>query len=145
MEHSENLIYLQSGVIPFRIEGNKIKIMLITTLRRKRWIIPKGLIEEDMTATGSAALEAFEEAGIKGKVYPDMVGGYEYQKWRGICKVEVFLMEVEDVLDDWPESSCRDRRWVDPEEAEQLVDEKILKKIFSDLPAHIGRVKGSVL
>ena len=37
----------QSGVIPYRIQEGKIEILLITSLKKKRWIIPKGIIESD--------------------------------------------------------------------------------------------------
>jgi 8-oxo-dGTP pyrophosphatase MutT (NUDIX family) len=55
-------------VIPYRIRDGKIEVMLITSSTRKRWIIPKGMIEPDMTPQDSAAKEAWEEAGIIGQV-----------------------------------------------------------------------------
>jgi 8-oxo-dGTP pyrophosphatase MutT (NUDIX family) len=61
----------QSGVIPYRIENGQIEVMVITSSTGKRWVIPKGLIEPDMTPQDSAAKEAWEEAGLLGKVFPD--------------------------------------------------------------------------
>ncbi|NIQ08741.1 NUDIX hydrolase, partial [candidate division KSB1 bacterium] len=114
--NNRGVIYDQSAVIPFRFEEDDLQVMLITTRRSKRWIIPKGLIEDDMTADESAEMEAFEEAGIRGHVYPEVIGEYEYQKWGGICRVKVFLMKVESVLEEYPES-FRTRRWMTAEEA----------------------------
>ena len=38
----------QSGVIPYRKKNNKVEVMLVTSIRRKKWIIPKGFIEYHM-------------------------------------------------------------------------------------------------
>ena len=40
-----------------------LEVLLITSLNSKRWIIPKGWPEADLTAADSAAREAFE-AGL---------------------------------------------------------------------------------
>ncbi len=140
-EPSQNLIFPQSGVIPYRFEAEGLKVMLITSLRRKRWIIPKGIIEEDMNATESAQAEAFEEAGIKGKIYPEVIGEYQREKWGGVCKIKVFLLEVDRVFDEWPESSLRDRKWLSPEEAEKLVTDPNLKKMLTNLTSYIENAK----
>ncbi len=115
--------------------------MLITSMRRQRWIIPKGLIEEGKTATESARMEAYEEAGVRGKIYPEVVAAYEREKWGSVCKIQVFLLDVEDVLDEWPEASCRERIWVSLDEAIGLVEEEPLRRILRRLPAHIERAK----
>jgi len=141
MKPNANSLYPQSGVIPFRFEASGIKVMLITSMRRKRWIIPKGLIEEDMTAAESAQMEAFEEAGIKGRIYPDIIGEYQRQKWDGVCEIRVFLLEVKEVFDEWPESSFRKRMWMSSDEAEQLVEEGALKNIFRKLASYIDRAR----
>lgn len=40
------------------------EVLLITSLNTRRWILPKGWLMPDMTLAGSAAREAFEEAGV---------------------------------------------------------------------------------
>ncbi|MGE5660210.1 MAG: NUDIX hydrolase [Actinomycetota bacterium] len=124
----------QSGVIPYRILDGEIEVMLITSSTGKRWVIPKGLIERNMTPQDSAAKEAWEEAGLLGQVLPDSVGTYEYQKATGIFQVEVFLLKVENVLAEWPEANKRKRQWVNPAKAAKRVDEPQLKQIFMNLP-----------
>jgi len=132
MTHAEkldsNVYYLQSAVIPFRIKKNRIKILLITSLKTKQWIFPKGIIEEDLTPQQSALQEASEEAGVEGKVLNIMLGEYSYEKWGGICVVKVFPMYVTKVLDDWPEADQRKRMWVSPEEAARLINKKKLQR-----------------
>ncbi len=123
----------QSGVIPYRIQDGKIEIMLITSSTSKRWVIPKGLIEPDMTPQDSAAKEAWEEAGLLGKVLPDLLGTYKYQKSGHTCHVEVFLLPVQTILENWPEASKRKRQWVSIPKAIKRVNEPELKLILADL------------
>jgi 8-oxo-dGTP pyrophosphatase MutT (NUDIX family) len=124
----------QSAVIPYRIQNGQIEVMVITSSTGKRWVIPKGLIEPDMTPQDSAAKEAWEEAGLLGKVFPDLLGTYEYQKSGYTCQVEVFLLQVQTVLEKWPEASCRKRQWVSIPKAIKRVNEPELKLIFANLP-----------
>ena len=123
----------QSGVIPYRIQDGQIEVMLITSSASKRWVIPKGLIEPDMTPQDSAAKEAWEEAGLLGKVFPDLLGTYEYQKSGCTWLVGVFLLQVQAVLEIWPEASKRKRQWVSIPKAIKRVNEPELKLIFADL------------
>ncbi|MDX9861451.1 MAG: NUDIX hydrolase [Rhodospirillales bacterium] len=115
--------YRQSGVIPFRVGSTGPEVLLITSRTRKRWILPKGVVEPGLTAAASAANEAFEEAGVRGRVAEPSLGSFTYAKWGGICSVEVFAMAVDDVLDDWPERAERTRRWMSPADAAGLADD----------------------
>ena len=137
MEPKPDWLYNQSAVIPFRMENGELKVLLITTLHKKKWIIPKGVIEENLSPGESAAMEAYEEAGVKGHVYPDQIGEYQYRKWGGVCTVKVYLLEVREMLDEWPESDLRERRWLSISEAAELVKEKALKPIIRDLQFYI--------
>ena len=124
----------QSGVIPYRIMDGKIEVMLITSSASKRWVIPKGLIEPNMTPEDSAAKEAWEEAGVLGKVFPDLMGTYEYYKSGCTWQVDVFLLQVETVVENWPEAYKRKRQWVSIPKAIKRVDEPDLKLILGDFP-----------
>jgi 8-oxo-dGTP pyrophosphatase MutT (NUDIX family) len=124
----------QSGVIPYRLKDGKLEVMLITSRRRKRWVIPKGLIEWHMTAADSAIKEAWEEAGIWGTVTAAAVGSYHYHKWERTCRVEVYLLRVEHALDVWPEASFRKRKWFSPAKAAERVEEDELKQLLLRLP-----------
>ena len=140
MEPKPDWLYNQSAVIPFRIVNGELKVLLITTLHRKKWIVPKGVIEPDLTPVESAAMEAYEEAGIKGRAYPKQIGKYQYRKWDGVCSVKVYLLEVKEILEDWPESELRERRWMSISEAAELVKEKALKPIIRDLQSYIDKI-----
>ncbi len=125
--------YMQSAVIPYRARGEGVEVLMITSRKRKRWVLPKGVKELDLSPQDSAAKEAFEEAGIEGLVSEAPIGSYQYDKWGGTCTVEVFAMNVRKVLDEW-EESYRDREWVSLEEAIARVSEPQLKRILRRLP-----------
>ena len=126
--------YNQSAVIPIKLEKGKIKILLITSRKKKRWIIPKGVVEPELSSSDSAAQEAFEEAGIKGDIYPNPIGEYQYKKWGGTCTVTVFLMKIEMLLLEWPES-YRNRIWVGINESKIFIQEKKLQEIIQSVPS----------
>jgi len=134
-------IFQQSGVIPFCFENGELKILLITTRKSKRWILPKGIIEPKMSPEESAAAEAYEEAGIRGEIYSAQIGEYHYPKWGGTCNVKVFAMEITQIYENWPESNIRKRKWVSINETETLIDNPQLKSIIRELPSFIEYAK----
>lgn len=127
--------YQQSAVLPFRLDRGRLEILLITSRRRKRWVLPKGVVELDLSPAESAAKEAMEEAGIEGVVAARPLGEYSYEKWGGTCTVEVFPMAVHTTFDVWPES-YRDRHWLDPVEAAERVREPALKAMILGFAAN---------
>lgn len=125
--------FVQSAVIPYRELDGDLEILLISSRKKRRWVIPKGVKEPELSAQASAEQEALEEAGIEGRVSGCPVGHYEYKKWGGTCRVEVFVMSVEKVHLEWLES-YRDREWVSVQEAAQRVSEKQLKQLIRFVP-----------
>jgi 8-oxo-dGTP pyrophosphatase MutT (NUDIX family) len=57
----------QVAAICYRIRKRGIEFLLVQT-RGGRWIFPKGGVEPGLTHAQSAALEAFEEAGVHGRM-----------------------------------------------------------------------------
>ncbi len=98
----------QGAVIP--VKGGKI--CLITSSTGKRWIVPKGVIQPGQTAGETALQEAWEEAGLVGVLSAEPAGSYLYDKACGTCHVTVFVMDVNEVVQEWPERALRQRSWV---------------------------------
>ncbi len=136
MQERPDFYYIQSAVIPYRYEHDRLEVLMITSRKKKRWVIPKGIIEPELSAAESAAKEALEEAGLEGQVSTIPIGAYNYDKWGGTCTVKVFAMSVQKMLTDW-EESFRDREWVDLETAIARVEENRLKEILNELPSFI--------
>lgn len=103
---------------------------MITSRGSKRWIVPKGVIDPGSTAGEAASNEAYEEAGVRGRIASAPVGEYSYEKWGGICTVKVFLLKVQTVLDEWPEKDARRREWMTVKQAAESVKEKELKRLI---------------
>jgi len=68
MNHKPTFLVERSGVIPYGRRDGAVEVLLITSSDGQHWVIPKGVIEPGMSAAESAAKEAYEEAGIRGRV-----------------------------------------------------------------------------
>jgi 8-oxo-dGTP pyrophosphatase MutT (NUDIX family) len=117
--------------------GGVPEVLLITSLSSKRWILPKGWLEPDLTPAENAAREAFEEAGVTGQIEPEPIGSYHYLKDKkdggGMpCQVEVFALAVTRQHDDWPEKSARKIAWVPLEHATIMVSEPGVRRLFKE-------------
>ena len=124
----------QYAALPWR-KAQGVEILLITSRETRRWVIPKGWPMEGHAAAESAAQEAYEEAGVRGQMTAEAIGHYGYTKrMRGGTKkrfrVEVFAMEVTEVLDLWPEAHERTRQWLLPHEAATQVNEPELAALI---------------
>jgi 8-oxo-dGTP pyrophosphatase MutT (NUDIX family) len=125
----------QIGALCWRRHGAGHEVLLITSRDTGRWVIPKGWLVEGLTASGSAAREAWEEAGIEGAAAEQALGYFAYRK--GIdathavpCVVEVFAMKVDRLTDRYPEKGQRRRKWFRPEKAAKKVDEPDLRQLI---------------
>lgn len=133
----------QYAALPYRHTPAGLEILLITSRRTKRWIVPKGWPIEGLAPSASAAREAFEEAGITGDIAGEPIGFFHYFKElrHGVqvpCKVDVFPLRVTRQRKSWPEKDARELCWLPPVEAAKLVDEPQLKKLILKFGLHIS-------
>lgn len=124
---------IQSAVVPVRFNDNKLEVLLITSIKKKKWIIPKGYVEYGLTPFESAKKEAFEEAGIIGSNETEELGEFISGKNNNQKIVKVFLMNVLNQSDDYPEKNLRKRKWFNINEAIQMVDNDSIKIILMNL------------
>lgn len=111
----------QACAIPYRWRGDRVEFCLITSLEKKNWIFPKGIIDPGETYVETALKESLEEAGLHGCILGEPLGEYQDAKWGARLHVSVVLMEVSGCDDSWPESDVRQRRWVSRDEAEEML------------------------
>ncbi|MGB1265213.1 MAG: NUDIX hydrolase [Nereida ignava] len=126
----------QFSALPFRVVAGKLEILLITSRGTGRWIIPKGWPMADTTPSDAAATEAFEEAGVEGKIYKTCIGLYSYTKQMDDmpnlpCVAMVYPLKVKKILKDYPEVDQRKRKWFSQSKAAKKVDEPELRAIIS--------------
>lgn len=124
----------QFGALPFR-RGEFVEVMLITSRDTRRWVIPKGWPMKGHRPHGTAAREAFQEAGIRGTIETVPIGSYLYVK-RGLggkswpCTVLVFPLRVRVERDSWREKEERSRQWFSYIEAATAVEEPELRSLI---------------
>ncbi|MCA9283744.1 MAG: NUDIX hydrolase [Phycisphaerales bacterium] len=111
----------QSGVIAWRPNADDgIEVALVTATSGGHWTVPKGNIEGVLTPAGAARCEAFEEAGLLGSI-GELIGDYRYRKRGKEREVMLFSMRVAIAVPVWPEMARRQRRWLAPVDAAELV------------------------
>jgi uncharacterized protein len=133
-----DVVARQSGVIPYRFELDSVKVLLITTRKTRRWVIPKGNIAAGESTKKAAKREAYEEAGVKGIVEDAPLGFYTYGKAQkgGATQpttVEVFALHLRKSAKNWPEKAERKGEWMAPQEAARRVEEPGLAALFHRL------------
>ncbi|MCU0702814.1 MAG: NUDIX domain-containing protein [Fimbriiglobus sp.] len=117
----------QAAAIPLR-DG---LVCMVTSRSRRRWVLPKGRIEVKQSPAEAAAAEAWEEAGLIGRLSDQPVGSYEYEKYRQVHRVQVFVLQVDSERSQWPEWKERTREWVTPEEAIARIEEPELRAVVA--------------
>jgi 8-oxo-dGTP pyrophosphatase MutT (NUDIX family) len=74
-----SLVRQQVAAVCYRASAHGIEFLLVRT-RGGRWIFPKGGVEPGLTQAQSAALEAFEEAGVHGRIEEMAFARYRVDK-----------------------------------------------------------------
>lgn len=129
---------VQVAAVCYRGSGKDKQVLVITSRDTKRWILPKGWPIDGLDAHEAAAQEAWEEAGVKpARVDPVPMGSFEYEKRLdgGLsvpCDTKIFAIEVDHLQNSFPEANERERKWVTPLEAAELVDEPELKQFLRE-------------
>ena len=126
----------QFATLPWRRGDNGLEILLITSRETRRWIIPKGWPMKNRKPHEAAAREAFEEAGVIGRIVKQPIGAFRYMKLlkNGAslrCRVDVFPMEVTRQRSRWPEQHERTVQWFTPEDAAAAVQEDKLRTLIA--------------
>jgi 8-oxo-dGTP pyrophosphatase MutT (NUDIX family) len=127
---------VQYAALPYRLSGrSRTEVMLVTSRKTRRWIIPKGWPQKGRAPHHSAAREAFEEAGVVGAVGRRPVGSFPHEKrlTNGsvvVCEVHVFPLKVTRQSKQWPERRQREVKWLSAKEAAETVQEPMLSAII---------------
>jgi 8-oxo-dGTP pyrophosphatase MutT (NUDIX family) len=122
----------QVAAVCYRLRGNAIEFLLVRTRGSARWTFPKGKAEPGLTHAQAAAVEAFEEAGVHGRIEEASFARYFRHKGRATRKssaessatklaVNAHLCEVSRLSR--PKESNRNRNWFSVEDAKQRLRE----------------------
>jgi 8-oxo-dGTP pyrophosphatase MutT (NUDIX family) len=136
----EAVTHRQVAALCWRRRNENIDILLVTSRETGRWVLPKGWPIAGLSDAEAAASEAFEEAGVQGKLAGGVVGTFYYAKVIdrsgpvGLalsCLVSVYGLRVTRLRNHFPESGERRRKWFSQEIAATKVDEPELKALIA--------------
>ena len=136
---------LQYGALCWRRQAAGLEVLLITSRDTGRWVIPKGWPMPGLAPEAAAAQEAWEEAGVEGRVNPVCLGRFGYTKVLSVdasvpCAVAVYGLQVSALATTYPEAEARRRAWFALAKAATLVDEPELRVLIdSFIPPAEGR------
>jgi 8-oxo-dGTP pyrophosphatase MutT (NUDIX family) len=145
-------VRVQYGALPYRFTPMAaLEILVVTTRQSRHWIVPKGWPIKRLTPSKSAAREAFEEAGVRGKIGARAIGSFTYRKSTGQTdedpnyEVKIFPLLVRRQSATWPEYGQRVVQWVDPEKAISLIREPELKAIVATFAKHAAAAASKLI
>lgn len=115
---------VQVAAICYRISRKGIEFLLVQTRGSDLWTFPKGSIEPGLTHAQAAALEAFEEAGVHGRMEETPFARYVRTRGNGRknsrARGEATNAHLCEVLSlGPPEESGRNPSWFSPEKAKR--------------------------
>jgi 8-oxo-dGTP pyrophosphatase MutT (NUDIX family) len=125
----------QAGALPFRIAFGEVQVLLITSRRSGKWMFPKGALEDGLTPAESAAREALEEAGVTGQIADTPIGSYRSSSGQ---EVEIFPLDVLDILPHWKEQGQRIRHWATVRDARRMLADPQMVRLVVALDKRLG-------
>jgi 8-oxo-dGTP pyrophosphatase MutT (NUDIX family) len=119
------------AAVCYRVRGSEVEFLLVRTRGGRRWTFPKGSAEPGLTHAQAAAMEAFEEAGVHGRIEESSFARYRAKAAQGRNRssrsgekhaaINAFLCEVLRLSP--PQESKRERTWFSAEEARRRLRE----------------------
>lgn len=127
----------QFAALCYRMRNGRAEVLLVTSRRSGRWIVPKGWPMGGMTPSASAEREAWEEAGVRGRGEDFCMGLFSYLKLVDDgpdlpCVAMVYPVRVKTLARNFPERGQRKRKWFVPKKAADRVAEPELARILRD-------------
>ena len=129
------------GVLPFVLEGSgrktRLKLVLVQSRDGDRWVLPKGKPKSRMSRRDLAALEAWEEAGVRGSWGKRRPIDTTLRQAGATLPLRLYPLEVRELAKRWPESD-RKRRLVSPRRCCELLCDAGLIRAVRTLEARLG-------
>lgn len=141
LRSAQGLEPAQFAALCTRRKGGNAEILMITSRDTGRWILPKGWRMPDRSEGESALTEAWEEAGVIGRLTGPAIGTYATKKALPVegeipCKIAVYPVQVDKLAVRYPEKGQRKRKWMSPSKAAKAVSEPELAELLRNLRLH---------
>jgi len=130
------------AAVCYRLKDDDVEFLLVRT-RSGRWTFPKGGVDDDATHAEAAAREAYEEAGVKGRIDHEPFHWYFHSKRarfhprHPVVAVQAHLCEVERVVA--PKESYRAPTWFKAEKARRRLRERRSRELAQEVIEVIDR------
>ncbi|MGA9800999.1 MAG: NUDIX domain-containing protein [Terriglobales bacterium] len=141
---AQHALPLQVAAICYRRRGPSVEFLLVNTNGGNKWTFPKGDPESSLSHGQAAEREAWEEAGVRGRIEPRHFCLYIHSKgvfWKspGVREyvIKAFLLEVE--LVEEPQEPTRNPTWFSPEETRKILAKGREVKYARELQAVVDR------
>lgn len=121
----------QVAAICYRVRNRELELLLVRT-RGGRWIFPKGSAEPGITHAQAAALEAFEEAGVHGRMQESPFTRY-IRRNSGAPDVTVHAHLCEVTWLDVPPEPDREPTWFSLKKAKRALSQGRRNDFADDL------------
>lgn len=132
-EAADNHTPLLHGVLPWRqARKTGLRVLLVKPTDGTRWSVPLGAPVEGRAPFLSAALHAFEAAGVIGDIDTAPLADYRRGDAAG-SRIVLHAMHVRGTLSHWKNQDGRMRRWFAPSEAAERVDDARLAGLIRAL------------
>ncbi|MGP9788585.1 NUDIX hydrolase [Roseinatronobacter sp. NSM] len=130
--------FVQAAALCLRDGPTGPEVLLVRTLRLRQWVIPKGWPMKGKSLAQAAAIEAWEEAGVRGIVSDDPIGAFTYTKIKksGLpvtCRAQVYRLDVLETADTYPEARKRHRQWFPVAQAADIVRDPEVQALLQKL------------
>jgi 8-oxo-dGTP pyrophosphatase MutT (NUDIX family) len=127
-------------------QGVGFDVLLIASSTTGKWGLPKGHIEPGEASHETARREAYEEAGIEGRIAQTPCGCFTYRK-PGCAleyRVMVHLLMVHGMCDHYPEEASRPKIWISLAHASREVANAAVSQILEQiLQSHMEKVSAA--
>ena len=125
------------GTIPWMMRAGRLRIVLVQSKDGDRWVLPKGRAKKGMSKRALAALEAWEEAGIRGEFFGGAPVDVTVDRSKGRVKLRLYPMHVSSLKKRYPERDARLRRVVSPKRALALLTDPGMRRAVQKLATRL--------
>ena len=113
----------QVAAVCYRIRKRKLEFLLVRT-RKGRWTFPKGGVIHGLTHAQSAGLEAFEEAGVHGRIEETSFTTYTLRKRSNSSEAVTHGHLCEVLRLETPQEANRTPTWFPPDQAQACLRQR---------------------
>lgn len=127
---------IQTAALPWRTRADgRLEVLLVTSRDTQQWLLPKGWPMPGRTLAEAAAIEAFEEGGVEGRVARRPIGSFDHIKSDLVQESQsvtilVHPLAVTKVRSKWPERLQRKRKWFTFRKAAKAVSSEALAELI---------------